>query len=945
MSYDYNALVSAIASARRKAAAASSSKADRLEHLQMATESLERLSFHCPMTPLLWIQYARTVYDFMCEAASPNSKENSAAGEETNHTTIEKSSTAANELRLQTLELGLQEFPGSALLQLYYVHHHLLLVSEDVDWKRNREEAVVVAAMDAVGKGSHRNEGPWIALLYKWQAELFAEQYHHTVDDCESSTETASIMARIEESFIKRSRIPMKDANDSLAAEYREFCRHHSLPLSEAVQEAMEQGRRLESRVYSRFVSFEDEIDIAMHEEGILARHVIPPTTGGTVSEAWLDQLELSGNQMFGMGMGGAATASAFIKYTLALQDHSTNEKQQRSRKRKVDRESADDDDTPDQLELERENLSLALAVYERAIAECPTVEVLWLSFIRCLLERLHSGDIGTVHNSVGDDTTCARRLQAVVQRAVRNCPNSQSLVEQQLHTAFVLAQLGLVVLDPDGLLSIVEYSLEKKFLPGRAPYLALYLQAIRIVKRRILHLLSSPNKSAKGLLVTFDEPEALPSKNQAPTINLDGDTKQEVSDLLEDMQDMFEEVEERLQKAHAAWTEGRAMLCRECAYTKLFLVAPLQRALSERDSPPLVSNEDGSQCASLSSFERCIRVHNPPHPAVYLSYIRQYSLCTPTDSAVDVATKLRRIRFLYQKGVSSVGRPKSLLESSVVFPDYDSSLSSLCQEWIEFESFFGSARSIGRARKAIQRKVQKAIVQNIIPVEKSAHTEAPGDQHDQAPDLLSKKLKHGAAPDEAEIANASIDSADASEVVPPKYKAHPFTIRVSNLDLTTEDMDLVDIFRAKCGTVAHAKIIRDKALHGRGVSRGWGLVQFEERESVAKALSLNDVLGIHEMVVEIEPSHMPAVALVPPGFHRVNAKGQGKSSKRNEARKERKTETLAHVDASPALSGITDSDADATVPARNSLKAEKSPSVLAFRPRGLARHKKVQLD
>ena len=124
-------------------------------------------------------------------------------------------------------------------------------------------------------------------------------------------------------------------------------------------------------------------------------------------------------------------------------------------------------------------------------------------------------------------------------------------------------------------------------------------------------------------------------------------------------------------------------------------------------------------------------------------------------------------------------------------------------------------------------------------------------------------------------------------------YRAHPFTVRVSNLSSETEDMDLVDTFRPKCGAIVHAKIMREKPLphqrHSHGKSKGWGLVQFEERDAVERALELSDVVGIREQLIKVDRSHMPAVGLVPPGMHRVNPKGAGKSSKRNQRRKEQR--------------------------------------------------------
>jgi RNA recognition motif-containing protein len=192
------------------------------------------------------------------------------------------------------------------------------------------------------------------------------------------------------------------------------------------------------------------------------------------------------------------------------------------------------------------------------------------------------------------------------------------------------------------------------------------------------------------------------------------------------------------------------------------------------------------------------------------------------------------------------------------------------------------------------------------------------------------------------------------------EYPAHPFTVRVSNLSPDTEDMDLVDVFRPKCGPIVHAKIICDK--YPPHASKGWGLIQFEERDGVDKALELHDVIGIHERLVQVERSHMPAATLVPPGKHRVKPKGQGKSTKRNEKRKTGKhddhnvngdratgqqtqQQQTVKMDSVPTESNVSlpnKADKQSTTPSNKN-------SVFAFRPRNLvvghkSDHRKVKL-
>jgi len=164
------------------------------------------------------------------------------------------------------------------------------------------------------------------------------------------------------------------------------------------------------------------------------------------------------------------------------------------------------------------------------------------------------------------------------------------------------------------------------------------------------------------------------------------------------------------------------------------------------------------------------------------------------------------------------------------------------------------------------------------------------------------------------------------------EYPAHEFTVRVFRLAETVNDMDLVETFQnsQKCGRLVHARILRDK----NGKSKGWGLVQFEERESVEKALGLDDNVGIHERTIKVQRSHMAAVpGIVPPGHHRVKPKGEGKATKRNLKRKAERTEPERQVQAKEA--------------GTDSPKSSAKASVLNLVPRGVAKgpSKRLALD
>jgi len=133
------------------------------------------------------------------------------------------------------------------------------------------------------------------------------------------------------------------------------------------------------------------------------------------------------------------------------------------------------------------------------------------------------------------------------------------------------------------------------------------------------------------------------------------------------------------------------------------------------------------------------------------------------------------------------------------------------------------------------------------------------------------------------------------------------------------------------------------------------GFGTFEEKESMAKALELDEMIGIQEKLAHVEKSHMPAVLLVPPGMHWVNPKGEGKSTTQNIKWKEYKGaegKKLASTANSQDKHAAPKTDASKPDPEHESMLTEKKetapaatkplasqkPSVLAFHPRGVGR-------
>jgi RNA recognition motif-containing protein len=913
-------------------------KNNKIAHLQQAVDSFSVLSSHCPMTPMLWMQYSADTADLL-------------------HALSDDEASALT-TRLQMLELALAEFPGSAILHVHYLQLLVKTDNDNDDSNDNDNKDKIRTALDTaiqfVGQGSHRNEGDLIAEIYRMDASFRAK--HESWD--------AAI-----DSFHTRARVPMKDVNQALATEYHHFCATHQnkSPLPEDL-EGIELGRRFESKTYNVLVTCEDDVDIAMHSEGILPRHQVDMETLD-----WTTILR-SDDKTFWMGFGGMASSDAFHKYATTCYRYYLPGSRGDSAEEAKDRK-----------EVENTIKSLAPNVYERGIAECPTVESLWLSYIHHL------------QYLVQDDHSIAPKLSSVVDRSFRNCPYSLVLFQQKLKTSLLMADLGMSILDPDELVKSIQGALEAKFITSPAACLELYLSAVEVLRRRILSILgvAADNKQS------YDDTEAVQVNPTASYAEIDSGKHEELQDLCEDIRDLYDATDAYLRKHHSAWTEGRGRVWSERALTESLLLAPLVESHSSGGLDPKAAGE------VVRCHEKLTKVHQPCQPDSYATFVKHFVGSFPLSCPISVLSRLRQVRSLYQKGLKSVGRPKktTTLLDQTLERDYETALRSLCHEYLVFERYFGSDRSIASATKNVQKKLAKAFpdgqaaaaatpplplqTQEVVvlqpdsmPVDKEENATTspkPNDEaiissdnkkrtrEDSVSEPPAKKQKPIDDDDAMEISdttaaaqstkeeNSNGDNNEAKPLTKPEvhkvkvgsmeYPAHPFTIRVSKLHLKTEDMDLVDTFRTKCGAIVHARIMRDHKQHHEGKlkSKGWGLVQFEERDSVEKALELSEIIGLNEKLIRIERSHMPAVALVPSGMHRVNPKGEGKKSKFNQKRREKfaKTETTTTT---AEDSKDTKQDSPKKEPSTTSNSVGTSTtSVLAFRPRGVL-HRKVKV-
>jgi RNA recognition motif-containing protein len=803
--------------------------------------------------------------------------------------------------------------------------------------------------------------------------------------------------------------------------------------ISQSTFEAVEEGRKFVSQHMGLLNRLEEDVAVAMVAEGIglptsFSFQDYIATAEEDTFYNWNGIIEamggIQGQTLMGYGM--VQSSAAFLNYVHGLFQHVKYLKKQA--KRLEDRK--EDDASNDEELKEVKNIiqiftDLIVPTYERAISECPTVEAVWVKYLKHLRYVLHNDDSDSNLQPIHRAETLIQ-FQNVASRAVKNCPYSIELVSVKMQGVIEEVQTGRKVLEPDDLMKIVSEATNGGFLLNRNAHLDVYLAACRIVKLRILDVVSKGTSSS-----SYDDSERLDTvvggvkkkRRRGEEIEmkkfiapLEDDAEQEVRDLVEDLREMFDTGDAYLRKKFPEWTEGRYLLLREKAKVEAFICSPL---LNDVNSDTVV------KC-----YEKLVRVHQPPHPDLWRDYIqymtgKSYVTHCSEEDVVErddgakiveapgmVAAKFRFIRNMYQRALSSI---KQISQDECTPSDltYENALKLMCEEFVAFETSFGSDESRTTASKLVAKKLasirQKAVTNmdvivqandeiainglngndpkrkrdefdNDVLVEnnvdgrdsqpnakKSKHINEQEIEEDVHVDVVMKEVvKESPKPSIDELKELSIDKNEQKKgpniwPIKPKpeymvkvggmeYPAHPFTVHVSNLSNDTIDGELYDLFVSKCGAIVHARIFREKghAVHGHiPKSKCAGMVQFEERESVEKALELSGEFGLHEKLVIVSRSHQPAVSIVPSGMHRVKPKGEGKNTKRNIRQKEKRmeTETKVETDTDKLQQGSAKVNVAADKPAV--VEKKESSNILAFKPRNVGqkqRKKKLKL-
>jgi hypothetical protein len=935
---------------------------------------------------------------------------------------------------------------------------------EQIIEMKQKYKHAVEDAISKIGLGSHRNESQVIVKLYQMRIDIEIRPVCFVE---EQQPRDGSVSKTISTLFVKRAHVPMNDdINSSINDDYITTINSInptlvslSLPSltkikSDTLNE-IEDGRRYESKYYGFLITYEDDIEISLQNESNVSLRAgmnqITTTDAADAAHAQQQQqqqqdgrdLKLKKEEMqylinkwepilnnnsssndssssnnfnCWMGLGGSQTAQTFINYAQSCfrfrsdkqlsNDSGPKEEEQDDEEKKKEKEAI--------LVLQETIHDLAISVYERGIAECPTVDKLWISYLKRLMylieqtkteleQQLDENGNDKEDNDEKEEQQQQQKLQQllidasnVVDRGIRNCPYSIELIQMKFTILLEKVNSKQMILDPEEIYTtfIKEQIFDLGFIGGGSGEVTqLFQLLITLIRKRILYVLADiankrgydpsdimmkKNKNYKGknknktpTRLHYDDSESIQgallnnnNNNNNNNAVIDDDNndneeiQQELEDLCIDLREIYDEGDsylrnskDKIKNNKQQVEEGRALLAKDRVITETYLISPLlvtiqQQQQSEEESE---SDLESSSSASLlllkerkekviellKQYEKGTKVQfQPPHPNVFMSYIQalkavnlSMSSCTLTNP-IDIITNLRRIRFLYQKAITFVGKPvkkgptnsraaaaaSDNNNNNVDELDYETSLRCLCHEYTIFEKYFGSNKSYSDCIKVTQKKLSKAFANQAVQEAAAAVQEAQAQAQaqtsigiDAADDDVTtkatsqnkkrklpeenrpnegggginqkpppvKKQKGGGGekeetdhPMEVEAkTNSSLLSQQQQQqkhkikIGKLEYPAHPYTVKVSCLHPNTEDMDLVNALRPKCGPIVHAKIMREK--HNKTKSKGWGLVQFEERASVEKALQLSDSVDIKMKCVKIERSHIAAVSLV----------------------------------------------------------------------------------
>ena len=918
MSYDYNRLLDEIRISRSK-------DPQTPDVIQETLNLFTTLSTKCPMTPLLWMQYA---YDAGC--------------------LIDKlQQDGALQITCQILELGIAEFPNCAMLRLFHLDCVVSDASKTIDDVKAVWEDVRTSV--CVGCNGGGDESIIVSIFNLYTHYMVKKNFPKD---------------QLLQTFLLRARLFLKSGNQSLRAEMNDLSEQHSASFTPSEYDLLERNRQFSSQNLNFLGELEDDVLIAMESDGIastpdlslyLKDEEIVKDDHCTLTYEWSQVLKaMERNSSYLMGFGMMNSSKAFIKYTQGLI------KQIKSVQKLIKDAEYEESDHTEEIKnlrgLVDDYNKMIIQIFERGATECPTVELIWEKYIKHLFYIMHEVPIEKKAKMMKSHLN---HLKAVTSRAVRNCPYSVKLFVLKMSVIREEVQAGTKVLEPDDLMDIAMESNNLNFLPTPKNYVEVYMAACSVVIQRILELVSKATSN-----MAYDDVENLQKKtgkkrkrdDQSSSLKsydnaLSEETEEEINDLIDDLREMYETADNEIRKKFKDLTELREIILRDRAEVEALLLMNLTGGCDHGEV--------------LDMYEKLIRVHQCPHPnswRCYIDFVKGKTAVTSQINPGNVAANFRFIRSLFHRSMSFSKKDHKNKEKVLDDPEFFLSLKSLCQDFVSFENTYGSNKTLEVARKMTKEKLQFYNLHQLICHDNINKQSEDGkvdflEQNKPTPETVNSEdnMKQSIQTTDKVIVQDEgvgiIENCDKKKqthtvtVGKLKYPAHPFTVHVSNLSKETMDMDVYELFKNRCGSIVHVRIFREKGgsrQYGPPESKCAGLIQFEERESVEEALKLNGEIGLHEKLIQVTRSHQPAVSIVPPGMHRIQPKGQGKNTKRNQKRKFRREETSKEENEGKTISNAESEEVKSTIKEESKIPVIKSSnSILNFRPRGVAQKKK----
>lgn len=564
-------------------------KGVHLDSLNEAIELYGKLSSFCPLPPLLWLQYACDA-GILLEESLQTVNENNDDEESSLYHEQQKD---VIETRIEILETGKNEFPGSKMLhrfyleeliRYYYCFYFLVSQNNEVDSNQQKEieeirDRIIQSFQDSIQwvcSGSHYadtaedntndEDGKYNDLYSIWKTFRDFLQVT-TLKDSYSSSETATQKKLLQQMYLHRSKIPFKTINDTLSQEITFTTQHyfsHQKWDNEFFQ-TIEMNRREASTQISTIESHESNILEQMTREGIITSPISSSSKGAPIDDsntkagngggvyAYSGLLVLRPsrssfhhhgfNSYYLMGFGGQNTASAFVKYAKHYASHNNS-----------DNDNGDYKKVHTDNTISMNNTLKSIRIYERGISECPTVDNLWIAYLNFLIRIFSSSDSSKTPILTKNTVVTGDFLQKSSERAVRNCPYSLPLwkLKMNIHSLLVShpsnnsnsntsSAVDAMILNVDDLMKIAKDAIETKFLmPSPNAQFEILLEVSRVMNRYLLNtILSSPSN-----------PPSKTDNNASDVKDSDEDKLDSIQDGIDDLREAFDSIHTYINKS-----------------------------------------------------------------------------------------------------------------------------------------------------------------------------------------------------------------------------------------------------------------------------------------------------------------------------------------------------------------------------------------------------------